>query len=200
VDESEVELLRSSSGECIEELRFPRAGTNNAKSILKLLQFRLRNEEEICELTHFGLQNALENLFPWMEYLVRLGWMPDGENIWLQILNRRQVLIELVMLPLKLFLPVQHNGNESLTNGNSSSESHPASGQIQILCSHQSDTWIKVNDILSFLPPSSTEDHDRGNAIKFIWASEETGWRHLYLYTVQLSSPSEANNSDVFEE
>ncbi|XP_040570209.1 dipeptidyl peptidase 9 [Lepeophtheirus salmonis] len=197
VDESDVELLRSSSGECIEELRFPRAGTSNAKSYLKLLKFKLQNDEEVVDVRHYGLENSLENLFPWMEYLVRAGWMSDGKSVWIQLLNRRQVLIELVMLPQKLFVPVQIDMEcVTLTNGASP---HPPSGQVQILCSLQSETWIKVNDILTFLTSSDLED-DRYHTLKFIWASEETGWRHLYLYTVQLTNSSDAANSDIFEE
>ena len=39
---------------------------------------------------------------------------------------------------------------------------------------------INVTDILEFFP---SEDVNR---VRFIWASEETGWRHLYLITAQL--------------
>jgi hypothetical protein len=39
---------------------------------------------------------------------------------------------------------------------------------------------INVTDILEFFP---SDDQSR---VRFIWASEETGWRHLYLVKIDL--------------
>lgn len=53
---------------------------------------------------------------------------------------------------------------------------------VQVIYSQQSYVWINVHDLLYFLPS------DDPNEVKFIWASEDTGFRHLYLITSQLSS------------
>ena len=92
VDESDVELVRfpqttssstsvngSAGATGVEEFRFPKAGAPNAKSSLKLIQFRLGLNEEIGDVRLFELKQHLESYFPWMEYLVRAGWTPLGE-------------------------------------------------------------------------------------------------------------------------
>ena len=78
VDESDVKIFcfpssTLNTGE-VEEFRFPRAGSSNARSNLKMVQFRMTDSIEILEL-----QYPLHNMFPWMEYLVRVGWTPDAQ-------------------------------------------------------------------------------------------------------------------------
>lgn len=53
---------------------------------------------------------------------------------------------------------------------------------MQVIHTQHSYIWINVHDLLTFLP------HDDPNEVKFIWASEETGYRHLYLITSQLTT------------
>lgn len=48
----------------------------------------------------------------------------------------------------------------------------PASGEIRQLFSEHSDTWINVHHVLRPV----------GEAGKLLWASERTGFRHLYIY------------------
>lgn len=50
---------------------------------------------------------------------------------------------------------------------------------IKVLYSQSSTTWINVNDLLYFLEITDTQ-------ITFIWASEESGFRHLYLINSSL--------------
>ena len=45
----------------------------------------------------------------------------------------------------------------------------------------------QVHDILHFLPTCES------SLMQFIFATEETGHRHLYLYTVRLAPPSPNN-------
>lgn len=52
---------------------------------------------------------------------------------------------------------------------------------VHTLCSQESDVWINVNNLLYFFPRTDI------NEIQFICVSEETGFRHLYLYTVPLT-------------
>jgi dipeptidyl-peptidase 9 len=60
--------------------RFPRAGTPNSKSNLKMLQFRLNENMQIMDVDTLELQYPLSVMFPWMEYLVRVGWTPSAEQ------------------------------------------------------------------------------------------------------------------------
>lgn len=53
----------------------------------------------------------------------------------------------------------------------------------QVIYRLESENWVGVNDCLEFLPNNGESDQDQ---IKFIIASEETGWRHLYLITAQI--------------
>ncbi|KAI5634622.1 dipeptidyl peptidase 9 [Phthorimaea operculella] len=107
VDESEVKVYsfpssQTSSGD-VEEFRFPRAGTPNAKSILRLVTFRLqkasptvldyyqegasdaqftdnaKNCMEVTDIRWLDLRQPLKETFPWFEYLARVGWTPCGE-------------------------------------------------------------------------------------------------------------------------
>ena len=81
VDESEVELLKfaMTGSTYVEEFRYPRAGATNAKSNLKLITFSLNESNEVGNIQHKELEAPLENQFSWLEYVVRLGWTPDGK-------------------------------------------------------------------------------------------------------------------------
>lgn len=53
---------------------------------------------------------------------------------------------------------------------------------------------FKVHDILYFFT------QDKSNEIKFLWASEETGFRHLYVITVELILGKNSRNAAFFNE
>lgn len=96
----------------------------------------------------------------------------------MQLLDRKQQRLELVLFS-------QNNFSENLTNRYTTLENHclPSSNPIvQVIYKQQTYIWININDLLYFLP------HDDPNEVKFIWASEETGYRHLYLIISQLSA------------
>jgi dipeptidyl-peptidase 9 len=78
VDESEVDICCFPSTGAVEELRFPRAGTPNAKSELKMIQFRLNSTYKPTDVKILNLTRSLNCLFPYYEYLVRVGWIPEG--------------------------------------------------------------------------------------------------------------------------
>lgn len=179
VDESDVKIFcfpssNSNFGE-VEEFRFPRAGTPNSKSNLKMVQFRLNENMQIMDVDTLELQYPLSVMFPWMEYLVRAGWTPDSEHIWVQLLDRRQQRLELVLLSVDNFTeppPNMYNVENSL---------NPPTPAVQVIYTQYSDIWINVNDLLYFFPTSENGE------LRFVWASEETGFRHLYLITAQVS-------------
>lgn len=62
----------------MEEYRFPRTGTANAKSKLKMVQFTLNESLQISQVSIRNLPYSLSSVFPWLEYIVRVGWTPDS--------------------------------------------------------------------------------------------------------------------------
>lgn len=63
-----------------DEYRFPRAGTANAKSKLKLVEFCLWETFRFANICIRDLESPLSATFPWMEYIVRVGWTPDSKK------------------------------------------------------------------------------------------------------------------------
>ncbi|XP_018580319.1 dipeptidyl peptidase 9 [Anoplophora glabripennis] len=177
VDEGDVKIFcfpssQSDSGE-VEEFRFPRAGCANSKSYLKMVEFKVNEHLQIVDISMLELQFSLSMLFPWMEYIVRAGWTPNSEYIWVQILDRRQQRLEVVLLSLSNF-------TEVLPMYDDSSSLHLGSPIVQVIYSQKSNIWVNVHDLLYFLPSSDN------NEVQFIWASEDSGFRHLYLITSQI--------------
>ncbi|XP_059490227.1 dipeptidyl peptidase 9-like [Neocloeon triangulifer] len=174
VDESEVEICCFPTTGAVEELRFPRAGTANAKSELKMLQFKLGTNLMPTEVKVLSLTRSLNCLFPYYEYLVRAGWIPDGTQVWCQLLDRRQQKLDVVLVSVDSF------GLEEDEDHNHSPHCLPPVS-VNLLYSESTEVWINVHDILHFL-----HSDDKGK-MTFLWASEETGFRHLYLITVALT-------------
>lgn len=84
VDESDVCLITFPSSQSLDgeydEYKFPRAGTPNAKSKLKLVEFTLSEMLQIKDITLLDLECPLSATFPWLEYIVRVGWTPDSKK------------------------------------------------------------------------------------------------------------------------
>lgn len=190
MDESDVLLFKFPSSQPVdieyEEYRFPRAGTQNAKSKLKLVQFSLSETLHIQDVCVKDLQYPLTYYFPWMEYIVRIGWTPDSKSVWAQLLNRQQKRLDLILIPLDNFCEICSSNSLSCSPVINSATDHSwqstlgkLTSPIQVIYSQTSTTWINVNDLLEFIELTDSE-------ITFIWASEETGFRHLYLITASL--------------
>lgn len=218
VDESDVLLFKFPSSQPVgveyEEYRFPRAGSSNAKSKLKLVQFTLSETLQITNVCIKDLQHPLVYHFPWLEYMVRIGWMPDSKSVWAQLLNRQQNRLDLILIPLDNFCDVCDSNSSSSSSGQSGSAMDatmsPNSGApatsvpiiehswqsslfrqtspIQVIWSQVAGTWINVNDILEFIECTDTQ-------VTFIWASEESGFRHLYLVTALLQQQEKTNTN-----
>ncbi|KAH7952510.1 hypothetical protein HPB52_023845 [Rhipicephalus sanguineus] len=166
VDENDVEVLQLPSfGEDgmagTEEHRFPRAGSPNARSSLALAQFSLSHTGQIEQVCLLSLTEPLSSLSPSSEYLLRAGWTPDGSAVWAELLDRPQQRLQLLLFPLSCFQPP-----EGLQQ---------ASAQSLLLWQETSQVWINVHDVLVFLRPESPQE------LRLLWASEESGFRHLYL-------------------
>ncbi|XP_046397850.1 dipeptidyl peptidase 9 isoform X2 [Ischnura elegans] len=196
----------------VEEFRFPRAGTPNAKWTLKMVEFR-DGPRTIWELKH-----SLSELFPWAEYLVRAGWLPGGLEVWVQLVDRRQQRLELVIIPLSCFtrycpevpalspLADQKATSPSCEDrkwgagGPKLAEAEAAAGGSlapvpQVVLVQHSSTWINVCDLLYFfegsgeklgLTPSFSGKVAR--TVCFIIGSEESDFRHLYLVKTVLAT------------
>lgn len=175
VDENDVEVLQLPSfGEDgmagTEEHRFPRAGSPNARSSLALAQFLLSHTGQIEKVCLLSLTEPLSSLSPSSEYLLRAGWTPDGSAVWAELLDRPQQRLQLVLFPLGCFQPT-----EGLQQ---------TSAQSLLLWQETSQVWINVHDVLIFLRPESPQE------LRLLWASEESGFRHLYL--LQLRADGQA--------
>jgi dipeptidyl-peptidase-4 len=80
-------------------------------------------------------------------YLARVDWLPDGKTLAIQRESRDQRRLDL------LFADID-------------------TGNTRLILTETSDSWIELNDELSFLK------HTR----EFIWRSSRDGFAHLYLY------------------
>ncbi|XP_055608530.1 dipeptidyl peptidase 9 [Uranotaenia lowii] len=225
VDESDVSLYTFPTSQSVggdyEEYRFPRAGSANAKSKLKLVQFRLSEALKITDACIKELPCPLTYAFPWLEYIVRVGWTPDSKYVWAQLLDRIQQRLELVLIPVDNFCELYSSSSPSpgdgisnstasvggLTSGGGGANKPSVSSvganssdcwksplddrsvqPIQVIYAENSSSWINVHDILHFL--EITDDK-----ITFLWASEETGFRHLYWVTSSLATDGSNNVS-----
>ncbi|CAG8780876.1 5274_t:CDS:2, partial [Acaulospora morrowiae] len=128
-------------------------------------------------------------LFPWVEYIVRFGWCPDGRSVWVQFLDRPQRRTAIVKIPISNFM--------------SSSEYEESGGELDDLCisrieiifEETSDVWINVTNIFYFFNDGiyhNAEDADlsstptilydqQTSSTKLFITSEKSGYRHLYL-------------------
>lgn len=96
-------------------------------------------------------------------------------SVWVQLLDRKQQRLELVLLSVDNFCeppPNVYNSENHFT---------PSSASVQVIYSETNSIWINVNDLLYFLPS------DDPTEVKFIWGSEETNYRHLCLITSSIA-------------
>ncbi|KAF9422534.1 dipeptidylpeptidase [Podila epigama] len=158
-----------------EEYRYPHAGTPNAVSDMQI--------DNVGEPLHKRLwgRASLYKLFPWLEYIVRFGWMPDGQSVWAQLLDRRQQITAIVVIPLDCFMSVAEQAESS------DQMEDELARRIRVVYEEQSDSWINVTDIMHIFPTPRV-DLPRNltmtaDTVQFIISSERTGFRHLYLAT-----------------
>ncbi|KAI8332948.1 Alpha/Beta hydrolase protein [Choanephora cucurbitarum] len=154
--------------ELADTVRYPRPGKSNAKSDIKLVTFRwLNGQLERCHRQLWG-HNRIQAQFPWMEYIVRFGWLSDGQRLWLQLLSRDQKRTAVICLAASQFTTAPATERT----------------EIEVIWEETSSAWINVTDAFYFM--SSTQD------IQLIWSSErDNGYRHLYLVTKSPSEPSQ---------
>ncbi|PVD36403.1 hypothetical protein C0Q70_03386 [Pomacea canaliculata] len=192
VDETDVEILHifapstnvSSSG--VDEYRYPRAGTANARSTLKVVEFHV-NSSGLVKNSRVQrcLVEPLSVYCPWAEYLVRAGWTPNGKFAYAQLMDRSQQHLCLLLIPLECFVPVSEDDVEM------HSFDHSKYPPVQCIYEETSSIWINVHDVLHFFP------QEFENQISFLWSSQKSGYRHLYYVTSQVIDFQETEHSDV---
>ncbi|KAF9172826.1 dipeptidylpeptidase, partial [Mortierella sp. AD010] len=194
VSEAMVDLVvipRRDMSQEYEEYRYPHTGTPNAVSDLQIVEFVPRRDEKdvVPEPLHKRLwgRASLYKLFPWLEYIVRFGWWPDGKSVWVQILDRRQQITAIVLIPLECFMSVAEQSESS------DQKEDDLASRIRVIYEEQSDYWINVTDIMyMFSPEHYTHHHsqEEDDQVQLIISSERTGYRHLYLVTHSARSGS----------
>ncbi|KAJ3152987.1 dipeptidylpeptidase [Geranomyces michiganensis] len=167
VDETRVEkvyLPRPGLDGETDEYRYPRAGKSNASAELEVLEFDGAFGGGGAHCRRLWGSFRLHKAFPWMEYIVRAGWTPNGRYVHCQLLNRVQSRTALILVPLTLFHTDDDRHLAPFLNPDE---------RIVVLVDERSDTWINVTDVTQFYEAQA-------GVIEFVWASERDGWRHLY--------------------
>jgi len=86
------------------------------------------------------------------EYLARVNWMHNNA-VAVQVLNRSHTKLKLLKFDI-------------------------TTGKREVLLEEQHDTWVTLHDCFTPLDKGVNSKHPGG----FIWASEKTGFRHLYVH------------------
>jgi predicted esterase len=101
-------------------------------------------------------------------YIARAGFCPDS-TVWVQIVHRHQRTLDMLRYC-------------------------PRSGRCELLVreDYPEQQWVNVCDAFTWLPSDLAESLQRESRsepsrMMFIWPSERSGNRHLYLYTVPLA-------------
>jgi dipeptidyl-peptidase-4 len=104
-------------------------------------------------------------------YIARAGWWPDG-SVMVQVQSRDQTTLDVKRIDLR-----------------------QEGGEATALIRETASSWINLHDMLTPLsqtwrPPSAAGDGSGAHAddFYFIWASERSGFCHLYLYRFDANS------------
>lgn len=174
VDERDVDVLViGASGNRVSDeaelMRYPRAGTVNAQTtfaLAKIPPLSPTPKQPAKSAEILRLKASLSELFPWAEYIPRLGWLPDGSAVYAQIINRRQNHSLLLHIPVDFFAPKPFSSSPAV---------------VTVLRTERSEYWVNVNNLLTFLPSSKDSSE-----VEFIWGSEKSGFCHLYKVKTSL--------------
>src|ERR1700743_514645 len=105
-------------------------------------------------LVKLGVVDTATGAVTWIDlgsepdiYLARVDWLPDGKTLAVQRQSRNQRRLDLLFADI-------------------------ATGKTRVAVTETSDTWIDLNDELTFLKQSN----------EFIWASARAGSTAFYLY------------------
>jgi dipeptidyl-peptidase-4 len=111
-------------------------------------------------------------------YLARVQWA-NKNQLYVQVMNRAQT--ELVLLQFDVL-----EASSGTTINSASEESMALTGK-ELLRESQPSAWINLHDMLVPL---------KGEGGGFIWASERTGYRHLYRYDADANLVATLTNGE----
>ena len=129
-----------------ETMKYPKPGAPNSRIILCMMDLSIGDDGAVSVLRVGRVDQTLGGLYPNAEYFVRVGWCKDGERVYIQILDRRQRNLDVILVKADAFF-------------GSASELGNA---VTVMKKQKDDHWINVFNVF--------EELDDGS---FIWASEE---------------------------
>lgn len=122
-----------------------------------LTKFKYPKAGEQNSIVKVGVYDLESGNTTWMDigsendqYIPRVNWTQSSETLALRRMNRLQNRQDLIFADAN-------------------------TGEMEIIKTEKSDTWIDINDDLTFLE----------NGKQFIYTSEESGYNHIYLYNMQ---------------
>lgn len=137
-----------------EEHRFCFAGTVNPKVKLGI-QHTNGDANDVLWLD-------VDSIFGPDFYLAKVEWLKDGSALIVQLLDRRQKKLALLMF-------------DAITGSRSNLHLEEAMND---------KSWVNLHDAFRVL------DYVKGETLKFLWASEADGFRHLFVREADLSESS----------
>ncbi|KAL7540025.1 hypothetical protein ACHAXR_009804 [Thalassiosira sp. AJA248-18] len=116
----------------------------------------------------------LESLFGEDFYLAKVEWLKDNSAIIVQVMDRRQKKVALVMFDATTGVRTNLHLEEAVDD----------------------KSWVNLNDAFRVLEYSPEEK----KKLRFLWASEEDGYRHLYVHEANLadSSKDEYDSQQIY--
>jgi len=155
VDESNVPtILIPQSGTDkldVDEYQYPRPGEPNARSKLKVVSFTANSKLNQQPRT-ISFPDLLKEQIPWCEYVLRAGWLPSGNSVWLWLLDRKQQRSALIT--------VDTSRNDTC---------------VEVVIEEISDIWVNTKQTIHFLQGDATKQ-------RVLFGQETNGFNHLYLY------------------
>ena len=144
-----------------EEHRYPFAGTVNPKVKLGIQKIGTNSEDAPSETSVLWLD--VESIMGPDVYLAKVEWLADSSALVVQILDRRQQKLALVLFDA-------------------------ATGQrfnLHLEQAPNEKSWVNLNGAFRVL------DYKPNESIQFLWASEKDGYRHLYVMETTINKKEE---------
>jgi len=173
VDNRNVEEIKISNylQNSLDSYRYPRAGGLNSTVDIRIAEFDSFSTNQEPTSLVYKMSTPLKSIVPWMEYIVRVGWVPSGQGVWVWVLDRSQTHSAIVYLRLNMFDVIDYRNGQKVCDDVITSIIH----DFKILYEETNTVWVNVHDVIHFLKTENDEE------ISFLFASEKTGFRHLYL-------------------
>ncbi|KAJ6240397.1 dipeptidyl-peptidase 4-related [Anaeramoeba flamelloides] len=166
----------------VEEFLYPWEGTENAKQELRLVKFSIpkkkTNNFNIKETVQYLKPHTpLKTAFQDLEYIIQVGCHLDF--CWLQFIDRSQKHLKMIRLEINEdFIEINNEKEQEKEKEKENEKEIKDLQKYPILVQVDTEYWINSTEIIYWF---------KNNRNKFLFATEETGFRHLYLYEIQES-------------